>query len=214
MQQCEQYRTISLITHACKILLHIIKERITPLIDNHMTDSQFGFRKSKGTLDAIFVLRMVGERMIQHQRESYITFIDYTKAFDRVNHEKLIKLLKDIGIPFHKTRLIANMYWNQGAKIRYGDEITECIKIGKGVHQGCVLSPILFNLYSEMLINEALCEIEGVKTIRYVDDTAVVAPSHVVLQRMMDKITRKCEEYGMSLNTKKNNGNEGYKRCT
>ena len=73
-----------------------------------------------------------------------------------------------------------------------------------------MLSPILFNLYSEMLINEALCEIEGVKlngidikTIRYADDTAVVAPSQVVLQRMMDRITRKCEEYGMSLNTKK-----------
>ena len=64
----------------------------------------------------------MGERMIQHERELYITFIDSTKAFDRVNHEKLIKLLKDIGIPFHETRLIANLYWNQGAKIRYGDE--------------------------------------------------------------------------------------------
>ena len=76
------------------------------IIDNHLTDSQFGFRKSKGTRDAIFVLRMMGERMIQHQRELYITFIDYTKAFDRVNHEKLIKLLKDIGIPFTKPDLL------------------------------------------------------------------------------------------------------------
>ena len=88
--------------------------------------------------------------------------------------------------------------------------MTRDIEIGEGVRQGCVLSPILFNLYSEFLINEALNEVDGVKinrisikSIRYADDTAVVATSNGELQRMMDRIQGKCKDYGMSLNTKK-----------
>ena len=92
--QCEQYRTISLITHASKILLHIIKERITPLVEKHLTDSQFGFRKGRGTREVINVLRLMGERMMQHQKDLCIAFIDYTKAFDRVNHRKLKVIMK------------------------------------------------------------------------------------------------------------------------
>ena len=208
--QCEQYRTISLSTHASKILLHIIKERITPLIEKHLIESQFGFRKGRGTREAINVLRTMGERMMQRQKDLCIAFIDYTKAFDKVNHKKLIDIMKFIGVPFHETRLIANLYWKQCAKVRYEGGLTREIEIRKGVRQGCVLSPILFNLYSEFLINEALNEVDGVKingicikSIRYADVTAVVATSNGELQRMMDRIQKKCIEYGMSLNTKK-----------
>ena len=101
--QCEQYRTISLITHACKILLHIIKE------------CQFGFRKGSGTREAIYILRTMGERMIQLQKDLCIAFIDYTKAFDGVNHCKLLEVMKTSRIPFDETKLIANLYWKQSA---------------------------------------------------------------------------------------------------
>ena len=116
--------------------------------------------------------------MIQHQKDLCIAFIDYTKAFDRVNRSILLEIMKTVGIPFHETRLIANLYWKYGSKVRYGNDLTRDIDIGKGLQQGCVLSPILFSLYSEFLINEALREFDGVKingmcikSIRYADDT-------------------------------------------
>ena len=160
---CEEFRTISLITHVSKILLHIVKERITPLIKNHLSQTQFRFRKGQGTREAIYVLRTLGERMWEHQKDLCITFIDFTKAFDRVNHHKLNQIMEAIGIHFHERRVIANLYWNQIARVRCKDELTNEITIEKGVRQGCVLSPVLFNLYSEKLICEALDETEGVK---------------------------------------------------
>ena len=129
--QCDQYRTISLITHASKILLHIIKDRITPLIDKHLTETQFGFRKGKGTREAIYTLRILGERMMQHQKELCVTFIDYTKAFDRVKHKIILEIMKNVGIPFHEIRLITNLYWKQTAKVIYGNDMTRDIEIKK-----------------------------------------------------------------------------------
>ena len=118
--------------------------------------------------------------------------------------------MKFIGAHFHETRLIANLFWKQSAKVRYEGGLTRDIEIRKRVRQGCVLSPIWFNLCNEFLINEALNDVDGVningiciKSRRYADETAMVATSNGELQRMMDRIQRKCIEYGMSLNTKK-----------
>ena len=138
--QCEQYRTISLITHASKILLHTIKERITPLVEKHLTDSQFGFRKGRGTREAINVLRLMGERMMQHQKDLCIAFINYRKAFDRVNHRKLIDIMKFIGDPFHETRFIANLYWKQSAKVRYEGGLTRDRNWKRGSPGMCTLT--------------------------------------------------------------------------
>ena len=84
--------------------------------------------------------------MMQCQKDICIAFIDYTKAFDKVNHKKLIDIMKFIGVPFHETRLIANLYWKQSVKVRYESGLTRHIEIRKGVQQGCVLSPIFFTL--------------------------------------------------------------------
>ena len=202
--KCEDFRTISLISHASKILLHLIKKRITPLIEAHLDESQFGFKKGSGTRNAIFVLRTLGERMIEKGNSLYICFIDFVKAFDRVSHCKLIQIMKEIGIPTEETNIITNLYFNQKAKVRCDNGMTDAFQMEKGVRQGCILSPILFNLYSEKLMNDALFE-EGVKingqsvkTIRY-----VTATSKVALQRMMDKINITCKNYGMALNAKK-----------
>ena len=100
--------------------------------------------------------------MMQHQKDLCIAFIDYTKAVDRVNHKKIIDIMKFVGVPFHETRLIANLYWKQNAKVRYEGGLTRDIEIRKGVRQGCLLSSILFYLYSESLTNEALNEADEV----------------------------------------------------
>ena len=94
--------------------------------------------------------------MMQRQKDLCIAFIDYTKAFDKVNHKRLIDIMKFIGVPFHKARLIVNLYWKQSGKVRYEGGMTRDIEIRKGVRQGCVLSPILFNLCREFLKNETL----------------------------------------------------------
>lgn len=111
--------------------------------------------------------------------------IDYQKAFDRVKHNKMIEVLKKIGISEKDLQIIVNLYWNQTAVLRVDGEYTEEIKISREVRQGCILSPILFNLYSEYIFRESLDEMEegipinGVKlnNIRYADDTIVFADS-------------------------------------
>ena len=106
-QECDDFRTIALISHASKVLLHLIKRRITPIIERQLGDSQMGFRKGKGTRDAIFQLRMISERITQMDREKeiqgkkkmkmkkkiYLCFVDYQKAFDRVKHDKLAEVM-------------------------------------------------------------------------------------------------------------------------
>ncbi|GFS02704.1 endonuclease-reverse transcriptase [Elysia marginata] len=102
---CSDYRIISLISHASKILLRVIMNRINPIIDKHLDDTQLGFRKGKGTRDGIFLLRNTCERMMDIKKDLYLCFVDYAKAFDRVNHEKLMEVLAKAGIPSHERRL-------------------------------------------------------------------------------------------------------------
>ena len=210
--KCEDHRTISLIAHASKILLYVIKKRITPIIERHLAETQVGFREGTGTRDGIFLLRTIGERRIEKNVNTFLCFIDYTKAFDRVQHHKLLKIMEDIQIPFHERRLIRNLYYNQKAHVRYDNGTTEDFDIRKGVRQGCILSPILFNLYSERIINETLVKIpdKGIKfnghlitNVRYADDTVILADSEDALQEIMSKINETCKQYGMLLNAKK-----------
>ena len=105
---------------------------------------------------------------------------------------------------------LCNLYWSQTAKVRVGDSYTSQFQVKKGVRQGCILSPVLFNIYSEELINEALSQFKGATfngvsytNIRFADDTMVVAESEEELQKMIDSINTACEEYGMALNAKK-----------
>lgn len=208
--ECNEYRTISLISHAAKILLKVIKKRITPSIENRLSENQLGFRKGKGTRDAIFITRVLIERAIEKKKTIYLCFIDYTKAFDRVRHDKLMELMRKTGIPNHEIRLIANLYWRQTATVRTNKGETEEIEIKRGIRQGCILSPVLFNLYSEYLIEEALNNSSGLKingqnvnNIRFADDTVLIAESIEDLQGMVKALNDECKVFGMSLNAKK-----------
>ena len=205
--KCKEHQTISLISHACKILLYIMKNRIMTIINEHLEESQFGFREGSGTRNAIYVLRTIGERrMMQKKKKVYICFIDNPKAFGNVKHKKLIRIMKQVGITKNETETITNLYFRQVTRVQFNAGLIPEFKIRNGVRQGC----ILFNLYSEMLIKEAMDEEDRIKingktisTIRYADDTAVVAPTQDILQRMMDKISLACKNYGMKLTVKK-----------
>ena len=191
-------------------MLQLIKKRIAPIIERQLGKSQMGFRKCKGTRDAIYRLRTICERSLQMDKKVYLCFVDYQKAFDRVRHDKLLEVMEKAGIPELERRLIINLYWKQQAAVRWDNEISRYVNIKSGVRQGCIISPILFNLYSEFMIAEALEHEDGIKfnginvtNLRYADDAVLVANSRKKLQKMLDKLNIACKIYGMALNVKK-----------
>ena len=116
---------------------------------------QAGFRKGRGTRDQLASIRWIIKKAREYQKNIYFCFIDYTKAFDCVDHNKLWKILEEIGIPDCLTCLLRNLYAGQEATVRTGHETTNWFPIRKGIHQGCILSPCLFNLYAEYIMRNA-----------------------------------------------------------
>src|SRR5574339_265216 len=146
------------------------------------------------------------------RKNIYFCFIDYVKAFDCVDHNKLWKILKDMGIPDHLTCLLRNLYAGQEAMVRTGHGTTDWFQIGKGVHQGCILSPFLFNLYVEYIMrNAGLDEAQaGIKiaernisNLRYADDTTLTAESEEELKSLLMKVKEESEKVGLKLNIQK-----------
>ena len=123
---------------------------------NHkLPDVQAGFRKGRGTRDQIANICWIIKKAREFQKNIYFCFIDYAKAFDYVDHNKLWKILKEMGIPDHLTCLLRNLYAGQEATLRTVHETTDWFQIGKGVLQGCILSPCLFNFYAEYIMRSA-----------------------------------------------------------
>ena len=117
---------------------------------------QAGFRKSKGTRDQIANICWIIEKAREFQKNIYFCFIDYAKAFDRVDHNKLWKILQEMGIPDHLICLLRNLHAGQEATVRTKHGTTDWFQIGKGVCQRCILSPCLFNVYAEYIMREML----------------------------------------------------------
>ena len=143
---------IALISHASKVMLKILQARLQEYVNCEPPDVQAGFRKGIGTRDQIANIRWIMEKAREFQKNIYFCLIDYAKAFDCVDHNKLWKILKEMGIPDHLTCLLRNLYAGEDATVRAVHGTTDWIQIGKGVHQGCILSPCLFNLYAEYIM--------------------------------------------------------------
>ena len=149
-------------------------------------DVQAGFRKGRGTRDQIANIHWIIKKAREFQKNIYFCFIDYAKTFDCLDHNKLWKILKEMGLPDHLTCLLRNLCAGQEATVRTGQGTTDWLKIGKGVHQGCMLSPCLFNLYVEYImqnarLDEAQAGIKisrrNINNLRYADDTTLLAES-------------------------------------
>ena len=136
-------------------MLKILQARIQQYVNHELPDVQGSFRKGRGTRDQIANICWIVEKAREFQKNIYFCFIDYAKAFDCVDHKKLWKILKEMGIPDHLTCLLRNLYAGQEATVRTGRGTTDWFQIGKVVHQGCILSPCLFNFYAEYIMRNA-----------------------------------------------------------
>ena len=148
----------------------------------------------------------------EFQENVYFCFIDYAKAFDCVDHNKLWKILQEMGIPDHLTFFLRNLYAGQEATVRTGHGTTDWFQIRKGVRQGCILSPYLFNLYAEYIMwnagleeAQAVIKIAGgnINNLRYADDTTLTTESEKGLKSLLMKVTEESENVGLKLNIQK-----------
>ena len=136
-------------------MLKILQGRLQQYMNHELPDVQAGFRKGRGTRDHIANICWIMEKAREFQKNIYFCFIDYAKAFDSVDHNKLWKILKEMGIPDHLTYLLRNLYAGQEGTVRTGHGTTDWFQIEKGARQGCILSPFLFNLYAEYIMRNA-----------------------------------------------------------
>ena len=160
----------------------------------------------------LVVIHWIIEKAREFQKNIYFCFVDYAKIFDCVDHNKLWKSLQEMGIPDHLTYHLRNLYAGQEATVRTGHGTTDWFQIRKGVHQGCILLPCLFNFYAEYIMrNAGLDEAQaGIKTsrrninnLRYADDTTLMAESEEELKSLLMKVEEESEKVGLKLNIKK-----------
>ena len=139
----------ALISHTSKVMLKILQVRLQQSVNCELPDVQAGYRKGRGTRDQIAHICWIIKKAREFQKNIYFCFINYAKAFNCVDYNKLWKILKNMGIPDNLTRLLGNLYAGQEAAVRTGHGTTDWFQIGKGVRQGCILSPCLFHLYAK-----------------------------------------------------------------
>ena len=174
-------------------MLNILQDRLQQYVNRELPDVQAGFRKGRRTRDQIANIHWIIKKAREFQKNIYFCFIDYAKAFDCVDHNQLWTILKEMGIPDHPLRNLyasnltcplRNLYASQEAIARTGRGTTDWFQIRKGVRQGCILSPCLFNLYAESIMrNAGLEETQGgikivgrnINNFRYADDTTLMA---------------------------------------
>ena len=161
-------------------MLKILQARLQQYVNRELPHVQAGFRKGRGTRDQIANIHWIIKKAREFQKNINLCFIHYAKAFDCVDHNKLWKILKEMGILDHLTCLLRNLHAGQKATVRTGHGTTDWFQIGKGVCQGCILSSCLFNLYAEYItrnvgLEEAYTGIKiaqiNISNLRYADDT-------------------------------------------
>ena len=141
VKECSNYCTIALISHASKVMLKILQARLQQYVNHELPDVQTGFRKGRGTKDQTANICWTIEKAREFLKNIYFCFIYYAKAFDCVDHNKLWKILKEMGISDHLTCFLRNLYAGQEATVKTGHGRIDWFQIGKEVHQGCILSP-------------------------------------------------------------------------
>ena len=187
-------------------MLKILQARLQQYVNRELPDVQAGFRKGRRTRDQITNICCIVKKAREFQKNIYFCFIDYAKAFDCVDHNKLWKILREMGLSDHLTCLLRNLYAGQEATVRTGHGTTDWFQIGKGAHQGCILSSCLFNLYAEYIMRNAGLEEQAVikiaerniNNLRYADDTTLMTESEEELKSLPMKVKVESEKVGLN----------------
>ena len=190
-------------------MLKVVQCRLQQYVNHELPDVQAGFRKGRGNRDQIANIPWIIKKAREFQKNIYFCFIDYAKAFDCVNHHKLWKILKEMGKLDHLTFFWRNLYASQEGTVRTGHGTRDWFQIGKGVCQGCILSPCL---YAECIVrNAGLDEAQaGIKiawrninNLRYANDTTLMAESKEELKSLLMKVEEESEKVGLKFNIQK-----------
>ena len=207
-KECPNYHTVALISHASKVMLKILQAMLQQHVNWELPAVQARFRKGRGIKDQIANIHWIIEKAREFQKNICFCFTDYAKFFDCVDHNKLQKTLKELGIPDHLTFLLRNLYADQEATVRTELGARDWFQIWKGVCQGYMLSPCLL-FYSEYImwnvrLNEAQAGVKiarrNINNLRYADDTTHMAESEEELKSLLMKVKQKSEKTGLKLN--------------
>ena len=211
LQQCSNYRTISLICHPSKVLLRIILNRLKPQAEAIIAEEQAGFRLGRSTTEQIFNLRILCERYLQHQQDLYHVFIDFEKAFDRVWHAVLWATMNHYNINANLIRVIQNLYDKASSAVYLNGVIGDWFRTTVGVRQGYLLSPTLFDIFLERIMVDALEDDQETVSIggrrithlRFADDIDGLAGSEQELENLVKKLDTSSTAVGMEISASK-----------
>ena len=224
LQLCQNYRTISLISHPSMVMLKIILNRLQPQAEEIIAEEQAGFRAGRSTTEQIFNLRILGEKYLQHQQNLYHVFIDFKKAFDRIWHEALWTTMRKYYISSSIIRAIENLYDKAQSAALFNGSTEEWLRTTAGVRQECLLSPTLFNIFLERIMCEALDDHEGSVSIggrlttnlRFADDIVVNAEEEEEAGVVVDRLDTTTTRYKMEISPDKTkvmtNNPNGFRR--
>ena len=211
LKQCKNYRTISLISHPSKVMLRILLNRLKKKSEEILSEEQAGFRSNRSTVQQIFNSRILTEKYLQHQQLLFHNFIDFKKAFDRVWHDGLWSVMRNYNFDEGIIQTIEALYQNSSSAVLLDGSVGQVFNTTVGVRQGCILSPTLFNIFLEQIMQETLhnhsssVSIGGYPlcNLRFADDIDLMAGSEQELQNLTDRLTGTAAKYGMEINTEK-----------
>ena len=208
---CDNWRGIMLLSIPSKVLCKVLLARVDETIDGKLREEQAGFRKGRGCVDQIFTLRNIIETCSEWNTPLYINFIDFQKAFDSIHRNTLWKILRSYGIPIKLVNIISKFYENFQACVAVDNTTTEYFKIGTGVRQGCILSPLLFLLVIDWVMCNTNDRPRGLQfgvlgvleDLDFADDLAMLSSSPAKLQTKTDRLVKFAKQVGLFVNIKK-----------
>ena len=211
LQQCQNYRTISLISHPSKTMPKIILNRLKPQAEKIIAEEQAGFRAGRSTTEQIFNLRIICEKYFQHQQNLYHVLIDFKKAFDRVRHAAMWATMKQYNISTNLIRVIKNLHDKATSAILFNSSIGDWFQTTAGVQQGCLLSPTFFNIFLERTTSDALEDHEGTVSIggrtivnhRFAYDIDGLVGEEEELVKLVECVNKASTAYAMEINAEK-----------